>query len=69
MQLVSVCVFIYSCNCRVESTSKVVLKADTRLYIDDLFAIMIGKVSNLQRFISLEEINTFIMQSHKITAA
>ena len=39
---------VYSCNCRVES--KVVLKAGTWLYIDDLFATIIGKVSNLQRF-------------------
>ena len=39
--------------------SKVVLKAGTRLYIDYIFATTIGKVSNLQRFISLEEINIF----------
>ena len=38
--------------------SKVVLKAGTWLYIDDLFATIIGKVSSIQRFISLEEINT-----------
>ena len=38
--------------------SKVVIKAGTRLYIDYIFATVIGKVSNLQRFISLEEVNT-----------
>ena len=39
--------------------SKVVLKASTRLYIDALFATIIEKVSNLQRFVSHVEINTF----------
>ena len=46
---------VYSCNCRVES--KAVLKLGTRFYIDYVFATIIGKVSDLQRFISLEEIN------------
>ena len=46
---------VYSCNCRAES--KAVLKASTRLYIDDLFATIIGKVSSQKRFNSLEEIN------------
>ena len=38
--------------------SKVVLKTGTRLYIDYIIATIIGNVSNLQGFISLEEINT-----------
>ena len=38
--------------------SKGVLKAGTWLYIDYIFATMIGNLSNLQRFISLEEINS-----------
>ena len=41
---------VYSCNCIVES--KVVLKAGIQLYIGDIFATIIGKVSSLQRFIS-----------------
>ena len=44
----------------------VILKAGTRLYIDDLFATIIGKVSNLQRFISLEEIITFRLLRNSI---
>ena len=47
---------VYSCNCRqnrIQSRPKV----GTRLYITGLFATIEGKVSNLQRFISLEEIN------------
>ena len=46
--------------------SKVVLKAGTQLYIDDLFVTIIGKVSNIQRFISLEEINTFSLLRNSI---
>ena len=44
---------VYSCNCRqnrIQSSPK----AGTRLYITCLFATIVGKVSNLQRFISLK---------------
>ena len=47
---------VYSCNykqSRIQSSPN----AGTRLYITGLFATIVGKVSNLQRFISLEEIN------------
>ena len=49
---------VYSCNCR-QSRIQGSLKAGTRLYITGLFATIEGKVSNLQRFISLEEINIY----------
>ena len=46
--------------------SEVVIKAGIRLYIDDLFATIIGKMSNIQRFISLEQISTFRLLRNSI---
>ena len=47
---------VYSCNCR-QSRIQSSPNPGTRLYRTGLFATIVGKVSCLQRFISLEEIN------------